>query len=214
METNLMVASEKIVNKIYKVRGVSVMLDFDLAQMYQVETRVVNQAAKRNLKRFPEDFMFQLTKDEWEILRSQIVMSSSDLEDDLSQNVMSSNLENRRSQIVITSKFLKTKYSPFAFTEQGVAMLSGLLNSDIAINVNIRIMRAFIAMRKRIALATNKTIEERVLTLEWMHNEMRSDMNEMNDETKKAFADLFNAFTQISKKMDETQKPRLKIGFT
>jgi hypothetical protein len=200
METNLMVASEKIVNKIYKVRGVSVMLDFDLAQMYQVETRVVNQAAKRNLKRFPEDFMFQLTTEEWDNLRSQIVISSY-------------NLEDNRSQFVIGSKHRSAKYFPFAFTEQGLAMLSGLLNSDIAIEVNIRIMRAFVSMRKRIALSENKTIEERVLMLEWMHNEMRNDMNAMSDETKKAFNNLFSAFTQLSEKLDETQKPRQKIGF-
>lgn len=104
-----------IQSKIYEIRGQKVMLDFDLAELYQVETRVLNQSVKRNLKRFPSDFMFQLTADEWEILKSQFVISS----------------------------WGGTRKLPYAFTEQGLAMLSGVLNSDIAIQVNINIMRAF-----------------------------------------------------------------------
>ncbi len=110
---------ENIQNKIYDIRGLKVMLDSDLAKLYEVETRVLNQAVKRNIKRFPSDFMFQLTREE--------IMNIS--------------------QIVITSKI---KHSPkvFAFTEQGIAMLSGILNRDSAIYVNISIMRAFIKLRK------------------------------------------------------------------
>lgn len=112
-----------IQSKIYEIRGQKVMLDFDLAELYQVETRVLNQSVKRNLKRFPPDFLFQLTTDEWEILKSQFVISS----------------------------WGGTRKLPYAFTEQGLAMLSGVLNSDIAIQVNINIMRAFVAVRQLIA---------------------------------------------------------------
>jgi hypothetical protein len=105
---------------IYTIRGCSVMLDSDLARLYEVETKVLNQAVKRNSKRFPADFMFQLTQDECNILKSQIV----------------------------TSSWGGTRKLPNVFTEQGIAMLSGLLKSDIAIDVNIRIMRVFVAMRQ------------------------------------------------------------------
>ncbi len=107
-------------NLIHEIRGKKVMLDFDLARLYRVETRVLNQSVKRNLKRFPMDFMFQLTADEWVNISSQIVMTS-----------------NRPKSAL-----------PFAFTEQGVAMLSGLLHSDVAIAANIAIMRAFVQVRE------------------------------------------------------------------
>jgi hypothetical protein len=110
----------KIQNIIYDIRGLKVMLDRDLAELYQVETRVLNQTVKRNIKRFPEDFMFQLSSEEFGNL--------------ISQNVMSS--------------WGGIRKPPFAFTEQGIAMLSGLLNSDIAISVNIQIMRAFVELRR------------------------------------------------------------------
>ncbi len=102
-----------IQNKIYEIRGQRVMLDFDLAALYQVTTSALNQAVKRNIKRFPDDFMFQLSKGEFDNLKSQIV----------------------------TSSWGGTRKPPYAFTEQGLAMLSGLLNSDVAIHVNIMIMR-------------------------------------------------------------------------
>ena len=112
------------------------MLDFDLASMYGVETRVLNQAVKRNIERFPEDFMFQLTKGEWEILKSQIVISS------LPDN---QEVDSLTSQIVILNngRGQHKKYMPYAFTENGVAMLSSVLRSPLAIQVNIGIMRAF-----------------------------------------------------------------------
>lgn len=113
---------QSIQNRIYTIRGERVILDYDLAALYEVETRVLNQALKRNIKRFPEDFMFQLTDHEWNSMMSQIVISSQ----------------------------IKRKASspPYAFTEQGVAMLSGVLNSDKAITMNIAIMRAFVEIRK------------------------------------------------------------------
>jgi len=111
------------------------MLDLDLAALYGVETRVLNQSVKRNIKRFPVDFMFQLTASEWQGIRSQIMTTSQ-------KTPMSS-------QFVMTYANKRPNSSlPFAFTEQGVAMLSGILNSDIAINMNIAIMRAFVAIRR------------------------------------------------------------------
>jgi hypothetical protein len=115
-----------IQSKIYEIRGVKVMLDVDLAEMYQVETRVLKQAVRRNINRFPIDFMFEITREEYILLRSQIVILKDESDDGRGKHA---------------------KYLPFAFTEGGVAMLSGLLNSDIAIMVNINIMRAFIAVR-------------------------------------------------------------------
>ena len=112
-----------IQTKIFKIRGQLVMLDFDLAELYEVETRVLNQAVKRNIRRFPEDFMFQVSREEYTFLRSQIVT-----------------LEKGR------GKF--SKYNPLAFTEHGVAMLSGILNSPKAIETNISIIRAFVALRR------------------------------------------------------------------
>ena len=115
------------------------MLDFDLAALYDVETRTMNQAVKRNSKRFPADFMFRLTKEEYEALRFQIETLEQGNELLRSQNVI---LKKGRGQ--------HSKYLPYAFTEQGVAMLSGVLNSDRAINMNIAIMRAFVEVRRLI----------------------------------------------------------------
>ena len=114
---------ELIRNKIFEIRGVKIMLDYDLALLYEVDTRVLNQAVKRNINRFPLDFMFQLTKSEWEILKSQFVISK---------------IEKRGG----------TQKLPFAFTEQGLAMLSGILKSYRAIEVNISIMRIFVMLRQ------------------------------------------------------------------
>ncbi len=129
-----------IQSKIYQLRGNRVMLDFDLARLYQVEARVLNQSVKRNIKRFPVDFMFRLTSEEWnEIMNS-------------SQFVMSS-IKNRGAT-----------YLPYAFTEQGVAMLSSVLHSDRAIDVNIAIMRAFVLLRQH--LADYKDLKEEIGKLE------------------------------------------------
>jgi len=124
---------KSIQNRIYEVRGERVMLDFDLAVLYEVETRVLNQAVKRNIKRFPRDFMFQISHGEFEDLRFQI---------ETAEKSMSS-------QFVMTYSKKRPKTAlPYAFTEQGVAMLSGVLNSDKAIAMNIAIMRAFVEIRK------------------------------------------------------------------
>jgi len=149
---------------IHEIRGKKVMLDFDLARMYQVETRSLNQAVKRNLKRFPPDFMFQLTAEEWTENSSQFVMTS-----------------NRPKSA-----------PPFAFTEQGVAMLSGLLRSDIAIAANIAIMRAFVQVREYLMAASTASAELKEL---------------------RAKVDLL-AIAELSSRIEERkQAPRKPIGF-
>jgi len=140
MENRILIPDEAIGNAIRLVRGQKVLLDNDLARLYGVETRVLNQAVKRNADRFPEDFMFQLSPDEAEAwLRS-------------------------RSQFVILKRGENLKYRPYAFTEQGVAMLSGVLHSDRAVRVNIEIMRAFVRLRQ--LLASNADLERKLETLE------------------------------------------------
>lgn len=131
------IPDETIIRKIYVLRGQKVMLDRDLAELYGVETKVLNQAVKRNIQRFPQDFMFQLNKKEFENWRSQFVTSNSDK--------------------------MGLRYAPFAFTEQGVAMLSGVINAPKAIEMNIAIMRAFVETRK--LLHSNKKIAEQIKLL-------------------------------------------------
>ena len=126
---------QSIQNRIYEIRGERVMLDRDLAALYETETKALNLAVKRNLKRFPKDFMFQLTKEEYEVLRLQIETSNK-------------NDNPLRLQIETSKSRGGTRYLPYAFTEQGVAMLSGILNSDKAIHMNIAIMRAFVEVRR------------------------------------------------------------------
>lgn len=126
-----------IQNRIYEIRGERVMIDRDLATLYEIETKALNLAVKRNIKRFPKDFMFQLTKDEYENLRFQFETSST------SHNKIL-RLQNETS----SGNWGGTRYLPYVFTEQGVAMLSGILNSDKAIAMNIAIMRAFVEIRK------------------------------------------------------------------
>ncbi|MBX3241423.1 MAG: ORF6N domain-containing protein [Chitinophagaceae bacterium] len=129
-----------IQNKIYEIRGQKVMLDFDLAELYGVETRVFNQAVKRNIESFPSEFMFQLTRSEYNALRSQFVTLYTQPVDN--QDVNSS-------QIVMSSRKHRGKtYLPYAFTEHGVTMLASVLKSPVARKMNIAIVKAFIAMRK------------------------------------------------------------------
>ncbi|KQM67316.1 DNA-binding protein [Pedobacter sp. Leaf216] len=145
---------KSIQNRIYDIRGERVMLDFDLASLYEVETKVLNQAVKRNVKRFPEDFMFQLTSAEFEEIKLQIDANNQGT----SSQIVITGSPNLKSQIV-TSSWGGTRKLPYAFTEQGVAMLSGVLKSDKAINMNIAIMRAFVDVRK-ILLKQNNLNEQ------------------------------------------------------
>ena len=177
----------KIENRIYWLRGRRVMLDSDLAELYGVSTKVLNQAVKRNLKRFPEDFMFRLNKQEAEIWKFQIDVANPNLR---SQNVTSSS----RSQIVTLKKGENIKYLPYVFREQGVAMLSSVLNSDRAIQVNIQIMRTFTKIREM--LAGNKELREKIEKLERKYDQQ--------------FKVVFQAIKRL---LDVNEKPKSKIGF-
>lgn len=143
------------------------MLDFDLAQLYGVETKVLKQSVKRNIERFPEDFMFELTSAEWTNLRSQSV----------------------------TSSWGGSRYLPYAFTEQGVAMLSGILRSARAIEVNIAIMRTFVQLRK--LMSSNKELSEKIESLEQKYDEQ-----------------FQTVFAVIKKLVQQDSKPRKMIGFS
>lgn len=178
-----------IQSKIYEIRGVKVMLDKDLAELYQVEVRALNQSVKRNIKRFPPDFMFQLTKEEWENLKSQFV----------------------------TSSWGGSRKLPYAFTEQGLAMLSGVLNSDIAINVNISIMRAFVAIRQGLPQVTNsKELEElkaRMKELEEVSEETLAAINDLSEDTRKELDDIYLALSELAAKQKNISKPLNPIGY-
>lgn len=167
------------------------MIDKDLAELYQVSTGNLNKAVKRNIKRFPSDFMFQLTAEEFEELKSDLIFQNG------------------------TSSWGGTRKLPYAFTEQGLAMLSGILNSDTAIEVNIAIMRAFVAVRQ--LLATSPTdrlsnLEQEVKELKAYFEEVFTDQNDINEDTRTQL-ELINrtlAEMQVQKKLSDKQNP---IGF-
>ena len=163
---------EEIRSRIHTIRGKQVMLDKDLAELYGVEVRTLNQSVKRNENRFPPDFMFQLDKEEWEILKSQFV----------------------------TSSWGGVRKLPYVFTEQGVAMLSSVLRSDTAIEVNIRIMRTFVAVRQYLLApqCNNCQLEGEVKRLAAYIEEVLADQNEINEDTRNAIAVLQAAvFTDV-----------------
>jgi hypothetical protein len=159
---------ERIASKIYVMRDTRVMLDRDLAELYGVKTKVLKQAVRRNITRFPEDFMFELTKEEFENWRSQFVTSNRDK--------------------------MGLRYTPMAFTEQGVAMLSSVLNSDRAIQVNILIMRAFTRLRQMLST----------------HEDLKRKIEEMEKKYDEQFRVVFQAIRAL---MAPSEKPRKKIGF-
>ena len=182
---------QTIQSKIYEIRGIRVMLDRDLAALYGVTTASLNQAVKRNIKRFPEDFMFQLIPDEFTNLISQIVTSS------------------------VTPSWGGTRKLPYAFTEQGVAMLSGLLHSDVAIEVNITIMRAFVAMRNYLTTTTTLTAElaELRASIELLRREGEDTLgavNDLSEDTRRHIENLYAAIAALSVK---PVQPRRRIGF-
>ena len=173
---NLVLPDEVVMSKIYVIRGQKVMLDRDLAELYQVETKRLKEAVRRNIDRFPSDFMFELGKEEFESLRSQIA----------------------------TSKRGGTRYLPMAFTEQGVSMLSSVLNSSIAIQVNIQIIRIFTKMREM--LLTHKDI---LLKLEKLEKEM-IEIKADSTETKRDVAVIFKTLKQL---IQQPVEKRRRIGF-
>ncbi len=158
--SNILIPAQRIERRILLLRGEKVMLDSDLAELYGVPTKVLNQAVRRNLERFPEDFMFQVsTKETNMISRSQIVTLNSE-----TAGVSSKNRGSLRSQIVTLKRGQHLKYRPYAFTEQGVAMLSSVLRSERAVQVNIAIMRAFVQLRQ--ILSTHAGLARKLKALE------------------------------------------------
>jgi hypothetical protein len=170
-ELHALVVEQKILNKIYAIRGEKMMLDQDLAEMYGVETKQLKRQVKRNMDRFPKDFMFELSEKEFENLRSQIG----------------------------ASRWGGTRFMPMAFTEQGVAMLSSILNSKTAIEVNIRIIRVFTKLR------------EYALT----HKDILIQLSKLEKEVKGNSKDIENIFIVLKELIEKhsTPTPRNKIGF-
>ena len=198
-------------SKIYTIRGQKVMLDFDLAAMYGVKTGRLNEQVKRNIERFPDDFMFQLTKGELEILRSQfVILKKTDNQHDsvlISQNATSKPVERRGG----------TQKRPYAFTENGVAMLSSVLRSPLAIQVNIGIMRAFTEFRKIAASLPNtsadvaqlrKDFEELKLDIE----DILHDQNDINESTRLQLDAISTALAELQAE-HRHQAKRKPIGF-
>ncbi len=168
-----LVPDEIVMNKIYLIRNQKVMLDSDLAELYQVETKVLNQQVKRNLRRFPDDFMFQLSKEEWEFIRSQFVTGSG-----IKRNISA---------------------LPFVFTEQGVAMLSGILHSDRAIAVNIQIMRIFTKIRQMLVDNTD----------------LRLDIEKIKNKLDNQDKNMEVVFRYLDELLEKKENPieRNKIGY-
>jgi len=164
------IPAERITKKIYLIRGQKIMLDRDLAELYGVQTKVLKQAVRRNISRFPNDFMFELTDEEFQNWRSQIVTSKSDR--------------------------MGLRYKPMAFTEQGVAMLSSVLNSKRAIQVNIQIMRAFTRLRQMLST----------------HDELKKKIESMEKKYDENFKIVFEAIKQLIEVEDKPKKKR--IGYT
>ena len=183
-----------IQNKIYEIRGQRVMLDFDLAALYQVETKVLKQAVRRNSGRFPADFMFEITIEEYNSLKDSL-----------------------RSQFVASNKG-GIRYMPFAFTEMGVAMLSSVLRSETAILANIAIMRAFVAMRNYIATTTTVTAElseirAKLALLERTDADNAEAISDLSEDVRKELDTIYDAIAALSVKIPKAQPPRRPIGY-
>ena len=191
------------------------MLDRDLASMYGVETKVLNQAVKRNIERFPEDFMFQLTKGEYEILTNDILRSqnvTANIEDDKGDY-------NLRSQIVTAKEFTMSRTLPYAFTEHGVAMLSSVLRSTLAIQVNIGIIRAFVEFRRLTKSLPTPTTYEDIAQLRKDFEELKLDIedilhdqNDINESTRAQLDAISTALAELQANRPDN-KPRRPIGF-
>ena len=179
-----------IQNKIYEIRGLRVMLDFDLAALYQVETKRLKEAVRRNIERFEDEFMFELTEKEYADLRSQIA----------------------------TSSWGGRRYQPFAFTELGVAMLSSVLRSNTAILVNRAIMKAFVAMRNYIATTTTLTAElseirAKLALLERTDEDNAEAINDLSEDMRRELDNIYEAIAALSIKTPQARKQPRPIGF-
>ena len=185
-----------IQNRIYEVRGVRVMLDFDLAALYQVETRVLKQAVRRNLDRFPEDFMFEVTEYEY----NSLIISL-------------------RSQFVISNDRGGRRYMPYAFTEHGTIMLASLLRSDIAVQASIKITRAFVAMRNYIMSTRHieaelSELRAKLKLLEHSDEENLEAINDLSEDMRSEISAIYEAIAALSVKVQPpTGQPRQKIGY-
>ena len=190
---------QPIQSKIYEIRGQRVMLDFDLAELYQVETRTLKQAVRRNIERFEgDDFMFELSDNEYNALKDRI----------RSQNVI----------LEIDGRGKYPKYPPFAFTEMGVAMLSSVLRSETAIRVNRAIMRAFVAMRNYIMTTTTVTAElaeirAKLALLERADAENAEAVSDLSEDMRKELDNIYQAIAALSVKVPQARKPANPIGF-
>ena len=182
---------QNIQNLVYRVRGKNVMFDFDLATTYQVETRRLKEQVRRNIERFPDDFMFQLSKSEW----MELVANC----DNLPENI---------------------KYSPvtpLAFTQEGVSMLSGVLRSPVAIAANIRVMRVFVAVRNLVMnppINEVKELQNEVRELKQYVEEVITDYNDINEDTRLQLELINESLAELQTKNRELNKPRRQIGFT
>ncbi len=187
-----MVDLQRIQSKIYEIRGHKVMINRDLAELYQVTTGNLNKSVQRNIKRFPSDFMFQLTKEEFDQLKTNLIFQNG------------------------ISNWGGTRKLPYAFTEQGPAMLSGISNSDTARQVNINIMRAFVAMRRLISnppVDKNAELREEMKKLKDYMEEIFADQNDINEDTRMQLELINQTLAELQVHQKLSDKPRRPIGF-
>lgn len=191
-----------IQSKIYVIRGRRVMLDSDLAEMYKVETKNLKRAVRANIERFPDDFMFELTKEEYDSLRCN--------------NFTLNNVgDSLRCKNFTSNKRGGNRYLPFAFTREGIAMLSGLLRSEIAVQANINIMRAFFQMQEALLIVSNtqlqlEEIRAEIKQLRTDMNDTLADQNDINEMTRAQLEAISDALAELQPK---EPKPRRRIGF-
>ncbi|MBP3669722.1 MAG: ORF6N domain-containing protein [Bacteroides sp.] len=188
--------TQVIQNKIYEIRGQRVMLDFDLAELYGIETKNLKKAVRRNLERFPSDFMFELNNSEFNSLKNSMKFQNG------------------------TSRQGGIAYAPFAFTEQGVAMLSSVLRSTTAIEINIRIMRAFVAVRQYLYANQQmsqeiENLKHRLKVLEQGSEDTLEAINDLSEDTRRELDDIYLALSQLADKPKDSDKTtgRKPIGF-
>ena len=197
---------DHIQNLIYIIRGQRVMLDYDLARIYQVETKSLNQAVKRNIKRFEgEEFMFQLSKEEWNAIKTEIKKS---------YDINNQDITVLRSQFVTAKSVQKQRFQPYAFTEIGVAMLSSVLRSEVAIYANRRIMKAFVSYRHMTEMplaATYLELRKQIEDLRAEVNEILADQNEINELTRAQLDAISTVLSELQ--APASSIPGRPIGF-
>ena len=198
---------EPIKRKIYEIRGRRVMLDSDLAEMYQVETKNLKRAVRANIERFPDDFMFELTKEEYDSLRCKIFTLKNEGDALRCENFTSKGGRGQHS-----------KYLPFVFTREGIAMLSGLLRSEIAVQANINIMRAFFQMQEALLIVSNtqlqlEQIRAEIKQLRTDMNDTLADQNEINELTRVQLDAISDALMELQ---NQGKNPHVlpEIGYT